>query len=248
MLRVKGWSDFQHYKDRRPPWIKLHRELLENFKWHKLTSDSKALAICIWILACEHEDPEAGLVSDNAEELSFRARMDEKVVFQSIKQLIQHGFLEHQPSDASDLLAPCYQLATPETETEAEAESYSEETETDSVSDLKEIELAIKLWNDLCKKIGTVQCQKVTAARRASLRKRLKDCGGIEGWKSMIEIVENNPFFIGDNNRGWKANIDFILKEGKFTKIMEGGYNELGKRKRSDTVKQDLQEWVMESR
>jgi len=28
MLRVKNWGKFQHYKDRNPPWIKLHRGLL----------------------------------------------------------------------------------------------------------------------------------------------------------------------------------------------------------------------------
>ena len=93
------------------------------------------------------------------------------------------------------------------------------------LSDFDEIALAIKLWNDLCKKIGTTQCQKLTTARKASTKARLKDCSGIEGWKSMLEIVENNPFFHGENDRGWKANIDFVLKEGKFAKIMEGSYN-----------------------
>ena len=123
MLRVRGWSKFQHYKDRRPPWLKLHVELLANFKWHKLSSDSKALAICIWIVACEHDDPKSGLVTDDPEELAFRAQMDEKVVVQSIKQLIQQGFIEHIETDASDLLAPCYQLAAPEAEAEGETES-----------------------------------------------------------------------------------------------------------------------------
>ena len=29
----KNWSDFQHYKERNPPWIRLHRSLLDNFEW-----------------------------------------------------------------------------------------------------------------------------------------------------------------------------------------------------------------------
>ena len=28
-LIPKNWSQFQHYKGRRPPWIKLHRALLD---------------------------------------------------------------------------------------------------------------------------------------------------------------------------------------------------------------------------
>ena len=35
-LRVKNWSAFQHYRHRRPPWIKLHRGLLDDFAWHRL--------------------------------------------------------------------------------------------------------------------------------------------------------------------------------------------------------------------
>lgn len=142
MLRVKGWVDFQHYKDRRPPWIKLHRELLENFRWHRLTSDSKALAICIWLVACEYKDPKAGLVTDNAEELAFRARMDELIVVQSIKQLIQEGFLEHVDDGENDLLAPCYQPATTETETK----TYRQEVEDKDSCVKKFSEMFLEFW------------------------------------------------------------------------------------------------------
>lgn len=120
MIRVKGWTNFQHYNDRKPPWIKLHRELLENYNWFCLQHASKALAICIWLLACENEDPKSGLVTDDPRVLAFRARMTELEVIESVKDLIRHGFIEHIKTDASDLLAPCYQDATSETETERE--------------------------------------------------------------------------------------------------------------------------------
>jgi len=29
LLKTKKWSDFQHYKNRCPPWIKLHRNLTQ---------------------------------------------------------------------------------------------------------------------------------------------------------------------------------------------------------------------------
>jgi hypothetical protein len=41
-LRVKNWSEFQHYKDRNPPWIKLHRTLLD----HDYEAAILALARC----------------------------------------------------------------------------------------------------------------------------------------------------------------------------------------------------------
>ena len=35
-LRIKNWAEFQHYRTRRPPWIKLHRGLLDDYAWHCL--------------------------------------------------------------------------------------------------------------------------------------------------------------------------------------------------------------------
>ncbi|MGB0818222.1 MAG: hypothetical protein ACPGQQ_04870, partial [Candidatus Puniceispirillaceae bacterium] len=104
MLRVKGWTKFQHYKDRRPPWIKLSRELLENFDWYRLQNDSKALAVTIWLLAAENDDPKAGTIPDDPEWLGFRARMPAKTVIECVKDLVKYGFLEHVQNDDSDLL------------------------------------------------------------------------------------------------------------------------------------------------
>jgi hypothetical protein len=41
--RVKNWTQFQHYRHRRPPWIKLHHGLLDDFAWHRLPEASRAL-------------------------------------------------------------------------------------------------------------------------------------------------------------------------------------------------------------
>jgi hypothetical protein len=35
-LTIKNWSEFQHYKDRNPPWIKLHRALLDDYAFAAL--------------------------------------------------------------------------------------------------------------------------------------------------------------------------------------------------------------------
>ncbi len=126
MFKVKNWDEFQHYKDRRPPWIKLHRTILEDRKWFKLSYASRALALCIWLIASEHEDHLSGIIPEDIEDLAFRARMDEKEVVVCMKELIKQGFIIHIPEHDSDLLANCYQDATPETE------AYSKEVEEEA--------------------------------------------------------------------------------------------------------------------
>jgi hypothetical protein len=50
-IAVKEWSRYQHYKDRNPPWIKLHRELLTSNTWVTMDDASRVLAIAIMLLA-----------------------------------------------------------------------------------------------------------------------------------------------------------------------------------------------------
>lgn len=50
-FRIKSWSKYQHYKKRNPPWIKLHRELLQSRVWVVLDDASRVLALASMMLA-----------------------------------------------------------------------------------------------------------------------------------------------------------------------------------------------------
>ncbi len=87
---------------------------------------------------------------------------------------------------------------------------------------------AVRLWNDLALRRGLPPVQKMTDARRRKLRARLKDCGGLEGWKVALEKIEATPGLLGANDRKWRADFDFLLQEKSFIKIMEGAYDHWG--------------------
>jgi hypothetical protein len=113
LLQPKNWAVFQHYKDRCPPWIKLHRDLLNDREFICLPIASKALAPMLWLLASETKD---GTFNASVEELVFRLRITEKDYADGVKPLIDKGFFVI----ASGVLADCYQVAIPETERETE--------------------------------------------------------------------------------------------------------------------------------
>lgn len=103
IIMPHNWSDFQHYKDRAPPWIKLHRKLLDNYDFHTLPIASKALAPMLWLIASDHDRGEINAAPEN---LGFRLRMTPQEVASAIQPLIDHGFfVVVQP--ASKPLAPC---------------------------------------------------------------------------------------------------------------------------------------------
>jgi len=109
-MRIKNWKQFQHFKDRRPPWIKLYRELLDDPDWHSLDPKASKMLVMLWLLASEND---GNLPEIN--KLAFRLRMSETDVQREIIKLSH--WLEH---DDINVISQRYQDDAPETETETE--------------------------------------------------------------------------------------------------------------------------------
>ena len=141
-LQPKNWDVFQHYKDRCPPWIKLHRDLLNNRDYICLPLASKALAPLLWLLASESKD---GVFDASTEELVFRLRMTESEVIDGVKPLIDKGFFVI----ASGVLAERKQVAIPERERERETET-EKETKREKKATVVACPLTVdqQVWSD----------------------------------------------------------------------------------------------------
>lgn len=128
-LTPKNWSSFQHYKDRAPVWIKLHRSLLDDFAYSRLPVASRALAPLLWLLASEYSD---GVIDASPDELAFRLRMKEGDLVAALNPLIDSGFFD---SD-SDVLASrkqdaCLEKRREETEEEKNIRAVAKATRPD---------------------------------------------------------------------------------------------------------------------
>ena len=150
LLKPKNWSTFQHYKDRCPPWIKLHRDLLNNREFMRLPIASKAIAPMLWLLASESKD---GVFDGSLDELVFRLHITEKEYKDGIKPLIDKGFFV----SASTMLANRYLVAIPETETEVETEKKTEtKKEKETVTP---IGVSQQVWDSFVKQRKTKKAQ-----------------------------------------------------------------------------------------
>ena len=121
LLQPKNWAVFQHYKDRCPPWIKLHRDLLNDRAFMRLPIASKAIAPMLWLLASESKD---GVFDGSLDELVFRLHITKKEYQDGIKPLIDNDFFIL----VSGVLAERKQVAIPETEGETETETKKKAT------------------------------------------------------------------------------------------------------------------------
>lgn len=87
---------------------------------------------------------------------------------------------------------------------------------------------AVSAWNEMAERHGLSRVSKLTDTRRRSLRQRLTECDGIEGWSDAMRLVTKSPHLLGHSRGGWKADFDFVLQQRSFVKLMEGAYGNRG--------------------
>ena len=175
LLQPKNWAVFQHYKDRCPPWIKLHRDLLNDRAYMRLPIASKAIAPMLWLLASESKD---GVFDGSLDELVFRLHITKKEYQDGLKPLIDNDFFIL----VSGVLAERKQDAIPETEGEGEGETEKETDTPEGVS--------IEVWDSFVKQRKARKAQ-ITERVMKSIREQAK----IAGWtldNALNEIVVRN--------------------------------------------------------
>ncbi|WP_051679128.1 hypothetical protein [Xanthobacter sp. 91] len=98
-------------------------------------------------------------------------------------------------------------------------------TDCDATDRQDELAEALTVFNRMAAEVGLPEAQGLSRKRRLALKARLQDCGGIAGWRIAMDRVRSSPFLRGDNDRGWRASLDFLLKPESFAKMMEGAYD-----------------------
>jgi len=112
-MQIRNWKKFQHFKDRKPPWVKLYRDILDDLDWHELDATASKVLIMCWLIASE-DDGRLPPVKT----LAFRLRMSEKQTNDCLNKLSH--WLEQ---DDISVISEQYQSDSLETERETEKET-----------------------------------------------------------------------------------------------------------------------------
>ena len=89
----------------------------------------------------------------------------------------------------------------------------------------------IKIWNDTATRIGLPLVTQVHGNRQKKAATRFRQCGGLAGWELACKKLETagHAWMHGDNDRGWRADFDFLLQQKSFSRLMEGSYDRSAK-------------------
>lgn len=223
MTSIKNWKKFQHFRDRRPPWIKLYRELLDDLDWHELEPKAAKVLVMLWLIASENDGnlPEI-------KNLAFRLRMSEKDAMSCVDRL-SHWL----DQDDISVISTRYQDDLPETETERE-------TETEIAKAIRPrqagtpsapIDEIISLYNEKLPMLSRVTV--INDSRRRAISARWREVvttdkldkeKGLEFFSWFFEMVSKSKFLTG-RSKDWKADLDFLFNPSKFPRIIEGAYH-----------------------
>jgi uncharacterized protein YdaU (DUF1376 family) len=88
---------------------------------------------------------------------------------------------------------------------------------------------AVAAYNRAAEAAGWPKVQRMTPQRARSLRARLAECGGIDGWEVALRRAMDSDFLCGRTPKPWTGfGFDWLTKAANFTKLMEGNYENRG--------------------
>jgi len=137
-ISVKNFEKFQHYKERCPPWIKIHRSIFEDYEFECLQDASKLHLMLIWVLASQCDNKIRADPQWIKRKIGVKGPVD-------IQVLVDKGFLLMEGGCVQDA-SKMHTNADSEAYKPTEAEAYKP-TEAEKVA----VE-AIKFLNTVCGK------------------------------------------------------------------------------------------------
>lgn len=78
------------------------------------------------------------------------------------------------------------------------------------------------IYNSFCSRLP--QVQKLTDKRNKAIDNFLKEFTE-EQFEQICKNANSSKFLTGENDRGWKADFDFLMRTDKATSVLEGKYN-----------------------
>lgn len=117
-MKIRDWETWQCYRRDRgtPPWIKVHRNLLSNQKWARLSDADKGQLVSLWIVAADSN----GILPDDPKVLKKICQLDDEP---NIKLFIELGLMETSGChDGVTMASTCQPDDAPETEAETDIE------------------------------------------------------------------------------------------------------------------------------
>lgn len=82
------------------------------------------------------------------------------------------------------------------------------------------------IWNEECSTIAVARKPSKARAQACKLRWHDEFNQSPDEWRAYCRRIAASAFLRGEGTRGWRCNLDWVLKQANLTHIMEGNYDD----------------------
>ena len=227
-------------------WIKVYRQMLDN---PIVCKDSDHIAVWIYLLLnATHTEYDTlfkgkrtilqkGQLITGTISISKKLKINKDKVQRILKRFEIDKQIEQQTSNKNRLITILnwdkYQITDKQFDKQVinNCETTDKQVITNkniknnkNEKNVNKYDSVIEIYNFNCPNLPKVQ--KITDKRKTSINKFLKEYTK-EQFIEICRIANNNDFLMGKNDRGWKADFDFLMRVDKATSILEGKYGNI---------------------
>ena len=210
-------------------WIKLHRDI-ENWAWF---NDSKMFHFWIILLMmANHKNNnwnghsiKKGQLLTGRKALSRKANVSESTIERWLNRLEKEQQILQEKTNKFRKITILNWEKYQEFEQQTDNKRTTKEQQKDTNKNEKnvkkernrEVDQIGEMWNTMAKinKLPKVKLP-VGKDRVKKVLPALKEFNSPDDWIAIISQIEKNPFNLGQNDRNWKANFDWLFHTTKF--------------------------------
>ena len=229
-------------------WIKLYRKLLDSTMYKSLNATQREILLqCLllanhkpsdWIFQGKLCTCKPGQFKTSIEEIRHRCAKGTttKQVRSALEKLVMWRFLASQGAKDGTIITilnwDAYQCeGTCEGQTKGQEEGKKRATNKNVKKDKKynksnkDLSALQDLWNLVCGKLSKVLESTDSREKKEIIRLTERP---LEEWKRVFSKMAKSDFCTGKNDRGWKADYNWIMENPENSiKVLEGKYDTL---------------------
>lgn len=110
------------------------------------------------------------------------------------------------------------------------------DTDTEYESDINKnthtssADAVVRLYNDLCPSLPSVRT--LSDKRKRDIKTRMKKYT-LDDFRKVFEKAEKSAFLRGENEKGFRATLDWLINEGNMAKVLDGNYDDRPNKQRA---------------
>lgn len=222
---VKNWDKYNPRKDvTNPSWFRFQHNFFTSSQFFDF--DAEDVRAWLYILCEASLRNQAGSVTVNSDHADRVAQIPQKQLHRTLeklkeKQIVEVRTLRGRYADVTPTFA--YNETNETDERNETRRDEADEQGKGGKSSAKALPLLAQIWNEFSESLPKVTtCGK---PRKKSAEERWDEIPDPAYWESVVRRIAASPFCRGANDRGWKADFDFLIKPDTAARVLEGKYD-----------------------